>query len=239
MLFRSQAPVALLQAALALERTQRFDSAGQIYQRVIDQVTPMLDDAEGERETELEGILATAYFRLAYTANRFFDYDRAVENYLQIADSRRFQQSTDTDMPERITDALINAARILEFQQNYRRAAEYYQRAAERLTDPADQRNARYRVAEMAFKSEQWSNAAREMQSFIDRYRNDRAATELVVQAYHRIAAARREQRARESTQRDALQDVVNAFQRMNGEPGSIAAEYAAESRFKIGRAHV
>ncbi|GAB5548608.1 MAG: hypothetical protein SangKO_083680 [Sandaracinaceae bacterium] len=229
-----QAPVALLQAALALERTQRFDSAGQIYQRVIDQVTPMLDDAEGERETELEGILATAYFRLAYTANRFFDYDRAVENYLQIADSRRFQQSTDTDMPERITDALINAARILEFQQNYRRAAEYYQRAAERLTDPADQRNARYRVAEMAFKSEQWSNAAREMQSFIDRYRNDRAATELVVQAYHRIAAARREQRARESTQRDALQDVVNAFQRMNGEPGSIAAEYAAESRFTL-----
>ena len=106
--------------------------------------------------------------------------------------------------------------------------------AAERLTDPADQRNARYRVAEMAFKSEQWSNAAREMQSFIDRYRNDRAATELVVQAYHRIAAARREQRARESTQRDALQDVVNAFQRMNGEPGSIAAEYAAESRFTL-----
>ncbi|HJL16243.1 MAG TPA: tetratricopeptide repeat protein [Sandaracinaceae bacterium LLY-WYZ-13_1] len=229
-----QAPIALLQAGLALERTQRFDSAGRLYQRVIDEVTPKLADAEGERETELEGILATAYFRLAYTANRFFDYERAVDNYRQIADSDRFERSDDEDMPERITDALINAARILEYQQDYRRAASYYQRAADRLTDPEAKRNALYRVAEMEFKSRDWRSAIGAMRSFIDRYRNDRAARELVVQAQYRIAQIREEQDARQSTQESALEDVVQIYDRVNGEPGSMAAEYAARSRFQL-----
>lgn len=228
------APRALLQAGVALERTQRFDSAGRIYTRVIEEVTPMLAEAEGERETQLEGILATAYFRLAYTANRFFDYDRAVENYRQIADSDVFARSSDEQMPERITDSLINAARILEYQQNYRQAAVYYQRAADRLTDPNEVRDARYRVAEMAFKRGDWAGTRREMTSFIDRYRNDGAATELVVQAYDRIAQSHVEQRNRESTIRTARQAVVSAYDRMNGQPGSIAAEYAASNRFAI-----
>src|SRR5690606_18549069 len=124
---------------------------------------------------------ATAYFRLAYTANRFFDYDRAVENYLQIADSARFARSTEPSMPEQITDSLINAARILEYQQSYTRAATYYARAADRLTDAADQRSARYRIAEMAFKSRNWSNAVSAMETFINRYSNDASATELLV----------------------------------------------------------
>lgn len=227
-----QAPLALLKAGIALERTQRFDSAGRLYQRVIDEVTPLLSGASGQRLTDLEGILATAYFRLAYTANRFFDYDRAVENYLAIADSQRFARSQDPEMPGRITDALINAARILEFQQNYRRAAEYYARAADRLTDPAEQRSARYRIAEMAFKARDWARAIREMQAFISRYDNDRSAVELVVQANWRIAQAREEQRA--STYRAALQDTVNAYDRLGGQPGTMAAEYAAHSRFLL-----
>jgi len=228
------APRALLQAGVALERTQRFDSAGNIYERVIEEVTPMLAEAEGERQAELENILATAYFRLAYTANRFFDYDRAVENYRQIADSQVFQDSQDPQMPERITDSLINAARILEYQQDYRQAATYYQRAADRLEDPAEVRDARYRVAEMAFKREDWGAARSAMRSFIDRYRNDRSAAELVVQAHDRIAQSHVEQRSRESTLRQARQDVVSSYDRMGAQPGSIAAEYAASNRFAI-----
>lgn len=229
-----QAPLALLQAGLALERTQRFESAGRLYQRVIDDVTPLLRDADGARETELEGILATAYFRLAYTANRFFDYERAIDNYRQIADSQRFANSRDTDMPERITDSLINAARILEYQQDYSRAATYYERAAGRLADPAEARSARYRVAEMAFKARNWRNALEAMSSFIDRYQNDRSAAELVVQAQYRIAEIREAQSARESTLRSSLQDVVSVYDRVGGQPGSMAAEYAARSRFRI-----
>jgi TolA-binding protein len=234
------APRALVQAGLALERTQRFDSAGRLYQRVIDEVSPRLARAQGEERTQLEGIIATAYFRLAYTANRFFDYDRAVQNYLQIADSPDFQRSQDPDMPGRITDSLVNAARILEYQQNYRRASEYYARAADRLSDPGEQRTARYRVAEMAFNIARASSAPRDwnaaiaaMQTFVSRYGNDRAATEQVVQAQWRIAEARLAL-AQQSQHRTALQDVVNAYDRLGGQPGSMAAEYAANSRFLI-----
>jgi cellulose synthase operon protein C len=226
-----QAPLALLQAGLALERTQRYDSAGRLYQRVIDDVTPLLARAEGARRTELEGILASSYFRLAYTANRFFDYDRAIENYLEIADSQRFASSQDPEMPQRITDALINAARILEFQQDYRRAATYYTRAADRLADPGEQRTARYRVAEMAFKTRDWNRAIREMRAFIDRYGNDRAAAELVTLATYRIAQARLETRDRNLV--EARRDVVNVYNRLGGQAGSQAAEYAAESHFR------
>lgn len=235
-----QAPLALVQAGLALERTSRYDSAGRLYQRVIDEVTPRLARAEGEERTQLEGILATAYFRLAYTANRFFDYDRAVQNYLAIADSQAFQRSQDPEMPARITDALVNAARILEYQQNYRRAAEYYQRAADRLSDTGEQRAARFRVAEMSFniarassQSRDWNSAISTMQSFISRYGNDRSATEQVVLAYWRVAQAREALR-QENPHRSALQDVVSSYDRLGGQPGSMAAEYAANSRFLV-----
>lgn len=229
-----QAPQALLQAGLALERTQRFDSAGRLYQRVIDEVTPLLARAEGPRRTQLEGILATAYFRLAYTANRFFDYDRAIDNYRQIADSSTFAASQDPEMPERITDSLINAARILEYQQQYAEAATYYGRAADRLREPADQRSARFRVAEMSFKRRDWTGAIREMQAFIDRYRGDRAASELLILAHQRIAQVREAQAARQTTINEALQEVVRAYDRFGGQPGTLGAEYAAESRFRL-----
>src|SRR5690606_16676406 len=149
-------------------------------------------------------------------------------------DSQRFARSTHAEMPGQITDSLINAARILEYQQEYRRASTYYQRAAERLTDTAEQRNARFRVAEMAFKSRDWSGAVTAMQAFINRYSGDRSATELLVLAHHRIAQAREEQRAREASQREALEAVVRAYDRFGGQPGSMAAEYAASSRFRL-----
>jgi cellulose synthase operon protein C len=53
-----------------------------------------------------------------------------------------------------------------------------------------------------------------------------------VVQAYWRIAEARRAARNREAEITSSLNDVVNAFSRSGQAPGSMAAEYAANSRF-------
>ena len=77
-------------------------------------------------------------------------------------------------MPEWREGALINAAKILEYQQQYARAAEYYARAADTMRDPNEQRVARYRVAEMQFKLGQWTKAVTEMRAFITRYQNDK-----------------------------------------------------------------
>ena len=227
-----QAPLALEKAAIALERTSRFESAGRLYQRIIDEVGPR-KGVTPEEQAQFDAILANAYFRLAFNANRFFDYDRAVENYRMLADSKRFEASTDPRIPEWREGALINAAKILEYRQEYARAAEYYTRAAALLRDPAEARAARYRIAEMAYKLEQWQRATTEMRTFIDRYRNDKDAGELVVQAYARIAEARQAlKQTREYN--GALLDVVSAFERSGQKPGTYAAEYAAQSRFQL-----
>jgi TolA-binding protein len=227
------APRALIQAAVALECTGRNESASRLYQRVVDEVGPRRA-SEPEAEQRLDSILATAYFRLAFAANRFFDYDRAIENYRVLADSDRFARSQATGLAQIRTDALINAARILEYQQDYTRAAEYYRRITQTAgASPEDQRNAAYRFAEMSFKRRDWNGTTRDMRAFIDRYQRDAEAGELVVQAYWRIAQAKQALRQARDY-RAALQAVVDAFPRSGQARGSMAAEYAAQARFEI-----
>lgn len=233
------APDALVRAAIALECTSRYESASHLYERVIDEVGPRQASASVTQE-QLDSILATAYFRLAYTANRFFDYERAVQNYRTLADSQRFQRSTDPQMPGRRTDALINAARILEFEQNYTDATTYYRRVTDALASATDtesvttRRTAFYRIAEMSYERHDWNGTIRDMQAFIDRYRGDTAAGELVVQATWRIAQARQQQHASQSQINAALTAVVDAYARSGQTRGSIAAEYAANSKFLL-----
>jgi cellulose synthase operon protein C len=228
----AQAPLALEKAGIALERTSRFESAGRLYQRIIDEVGPR-QGKDPEEQKSLDAILSNAYFRLAYNANRFFDFDRAVDNYRILADSERFAKSKDPTMTERREGALINAAKILEYQQQYKRAADYYARAADILRDGNEVRAARYRVAEMAYKQKNWQQTIKEMKAFIDKYQKDSAAGELIVQAYWRIAEAKLAL-GQKKEYRTALQDVVNAFSRTKQAAGSYAAEYAANAQFVL-----
>jgi hypothetical protein len=99
------------------------------------------------------------------------------------------------------------------------------------LKDPAEKRAAYYRVAEMSYKQQRWTETVAAMQGFITRYKSDADAGELVVQAYWRIAQSRKalgKQREYET----ALADVVAAFARSGQPAGSVAAEYAAEAKF-------
>jgi cellulose synthase operon protein C len=225
-----QAPLALEKAAIALERANRSESAARLYARIIEEIGP-LSAKDPAQQQNYDGILANAYFRLAFNANRFFDYDRAIENYRILADSERFKKSQDPEMPERREGALINAARILEYQQQYGRAADYYQRASDLLKDPTEKQAAAYRVAEMSFKQNNWNDTVKKMQAFIGKYQSDPAAGELVVQAHWRIAQARKNS-GKAKDYEAALADVVSAYARSGQQPGSIAAEYAAQAKF-------
>ncbi len=225
-----QAPIALEYAATALERTSRFESAGRLYERIIDEVGPRKASSP-EDQAKLDAILANAYFRLAYNANRFFDFEKAVSNYQVLADSKRFAASDDPGIVEKREDGLINAALILENLQQYRRAAQYYTRAASTIRDPETKRTAKFRIAEMSYKQRQYPSAIRGMRQFINAYKGDPGAGELVVLAYWRIAQSFEAQRAEREYLR-ALQDVVDAFKSSGQEPGSLAAEYAAHSHF-------
>ncbi|MFT3922644.1 MAG: tetratricopeptide repeat protein [Myxococcales bacterium] len=227
-----QAPLALEKAAIALERTSRFESAARLYSRIIDEVGPR-QSKDPKEQQDLDAILSNAYFRLAYNANRFFDYDRAIENYRILADSERFKRSQDPGMSERREGALINAAKILEYQQQYARAADYYQRASEILKDPGEKMAASYRVAEMSFKQNKSSETVTKMNDFIKRYQGDPAAGELVVQAYWRIAQSKKAA-GKQKDYEVALADVANAYAKSGQQPGSIAAEYAAQAKFLL-----
>ncbi len=228
-----QAPIALEQAAVALEQTQRFDSARQIYQRIIDEVGPRTND-EPEEQLSLDRIVANAYFKVAFNANRGFDFETAVTNYRVLVDSPRFARSTDPNLVERRRDALVNTAVIFERLQRYDDATRYYRQIlASNDSDAELKRTAMYRIAEIAYNRENWNLAIREMRAFIQRYERDAAAGELVVQAYWRISQARKEMRQTRDYNR-SLQDVVTAFGRTGQQPRSIAAEYAANAQFLL-----
>jgi len=227
-----QAPLALEYAALALEATNRFDSAGQLYQRIIDEVGPREPEDEEEQKS-LDAILANAHFKLAYTASRNFDFERALENYRVLADSPRFAKSADPEVQAKRADGLVNTAVLLEQLQRYPEATRYYRRVYETVDDPATKRNALYRIAEMAYKQQRYPQAISGMREFIDRYRNDGAAGELVVQAHWRIAQSWKA-RGRTQDYRTALQAVLDAYERTGQPPGSLAAGYAAEARFTL-----
>ncbi len=228
-----EAPIALEYAARGLEETQRFDSARRLYQRIIDEVGPQQSD-EPERQEQLDSIVANAYFRVAYTAQQSFEYDAAVANYRTLVDSSRFARSSQARIQNYRRDALINTADLFLKLQRYREATQYYE---EIIASPAAnatlKREAQYAIAEIAYKQQSWSNTIRRMRSFIDRYRNDAEAGELVVQAHWRIAEARKALRQTRDY-RGALQDVVSAFGRSGQPAGSYAAEFAAHAQFLL-----
>lgn len=225
-----QAPIALEYAALALEATNRFDSAAQLYQRIIDDVGPRQPE-DPEEQRSLDAILANAHFKLAYTASRNFDFDRAVENYRVLADSPRFAESSDPEVQSKRIDGLVNSAILLEQLQRYSEATRYYRRVYETVEDQATKRNALYRIAEMAYRQQRYPQAIAAMRRFISVYGDDGEAGELVVQAYWRIAQSWKAQ-GRTRDHLAALRDVTQAFDRTGQPPGSIAAGYAAEARF-------
>jgi len=225
-----QAPIALEYAALALEATNRFESAGQLYQRVIDEVGPR-EAADAEEQESLDAILANAHFKLAYTASRNFDFDRAVDNYRVLADSQRFAKSSVPEVQSKRADGLVNSAILLERLQRYPEATQYYRRVHNTVGARGTKRNALYRIAEMAYKQRRYPQAISGMRDFIKAYGNDGEAADLVVQAYWRIAQSWKA-RGRMGDYRSALKDVTTAYERTGQPAGSIAAGYAAEARF-------
>jgi hypothetical protein len=90
---------------------------------------------------------------------------------------------------------------------------------------------ASFRVAEMSFKQQKWNDTVTKMKEFIGRNQGNPDAGELVVTAYWRIAQARKAS-GKQKDYELALADVVTAFGKSGQQPGSMAAEYAAQAKF-------
>jgi tetratricopeptide (TPR) repeat protein len=227
-----EAPKALIFAANALTRAGRPTTAQEIYRRVIRDVGDRRG-ADEDEQAELDKIMAESFFRLAAAARSGFEFEVALENYRILADSPRFANTQNAEVREWRGDALVNSALLLQQLGRYREATTYFTRVAQSTTDEDARRNARYAIAEMAYSQRSYSDAVRDYRAFITTYQRDAAAGELVVQAYWRIAQIRLALNQQREYQ-TGLADVVRAYAASGQEPGSMAAEYAANARFLI-----
>lgn len=227
-----EAPLALEKAALALERTERYESAANLYQRIIDEVGPLRATSPSQQE-RLDAILANAYFRLGVTSDRFLDFDRALASYKMLVDSERFKRSEASFVKERREDSVINTALLLERVQRYDDAERYYLLTQRMVTDPAVVRTAQFRRALMSVRQKDCAEARDRFEAFLSgQSAKDPAAAPLRVEAAWEIAACSR--RLSSSSYEAALTRVVDVFKRSGLESGSVAAEFAARAQYTL-----
>jgi TolA-binding protein len=209
-----EAPNALNNAALAYEKTDRFDSAMQVWRRIVD-------------EYPESQFVDTARFRLAYNAYRFFEYDEAINHFQILA-----KNSKSADIRR---DSILNTAQILTNTEQYDKAAPYWRQYAEPGVAPDSRHRAEagFRAAEMSYKQKNWSATIRDMRAYISEYKSVADAGPYRVHAAYYIAEAEKAQRNTNNYYK-ALEGVLSEFQTSGEAAGSASAEYAAEARFRL-----
>jgi len=159
---------------------------------------------------------------------RFFNFKNAVTNYLILADGPRFAKD------KHRTDAIYNAAQILEYDQSYSQAALLFLRyALQPGVKPADAAEAYFRAGLIYGKMNDFNQMVKVMRDFPDRYGNVKGQRERAVEALYRIAKVA-EKRNMWPTARKYYQRVTQEFSVRRLPPAGDAAEYAAEGSFKL-----
>ncbi|MDJ0761781.1 MAG: tetratricopeptide repeat protein [Myxococcota bacterium] len=205
---------ALHNAALAYEIAQRFDSAMKLYGRIVTEYP----------QSEFVG---KCLFQQASAANNFFEYDKAVENYRILADEERFR-----DYENRVV-SIYNAAYILTNLQSYMEAIPYWERYAREEADETKSVEAAFNAADMYFRAKRWRKAIDAYEDFIKRQRGRTGAGPYVVKAAYRMGKADQEVRRRRMP-KEAWTQTIAHYNDLVNEPGSMSAEYAAESHFLL-----
>ena len=146
---------ALNNAAVAYENVKRYAAATKLYERIVTDYpnSKFVDDA---------------LFRTAVSYQKAFEFDKAAVSYLRLAEDKRFAASTHR------TDALYNAAVILENDQNYAKAADLFKRyAAEKTVKREDASEAFFRAAVNYEKLKDYDKANKAFSDYVKTYGND------------------------------------------------------------------
>jgi tetratricopeptide (TPR) repeat protein len=202
---------ALNNAAVAYENVKRFAAATRLYERVVTEypTSKFVDDA---------------LFRTAVSYQKAFEFDKAANSYLRLAEDSRFANSTHH------TNALYNAAIILENDQRYDKAAELFKRYAnEKSVKREDASEAFFRAALNYEKLKDHEKTKKTLNDYIRAYGNDPKGKERVLEAEFRIAQndeAQHNRTAADVMYKKIVRDGANAA------PASEQAEYAAHAAF-------
>jgi len=210
------APTALNNACVIYEKLFQFGEATKCYERLYRDYP----DSEWGRE---------ALWNASRNHYRFFEFDQAVQGYLQLADSPKFAQS------EHRKEALGLAASLLDNDQQYGRAAELYKRYSDAITEkPSDAAQAYFFACNAYEKAKDQTKQSACLKEFIRKFSSQPAASDYVVQAYMKSALIT------EKTTKDRRQ-IENAYKKVRDEfvarklpVATPAAGFAAKADFLI-----
>lgn len=212
----TDADKALNNAAVAYENSKRFESATKIYER--------LWQSYGDSPLAHE-----ALWRAAINYRRFFAFDRAVQNFLILADSQKFSTS------EHRNEAIYNAAVILENDQAYDRSAQLFLRyaAAVKATKAKEAAEAHFRAALIYEKMNDLNRMKQTLASFVKEYGSTPDQDRYIVEA-HFLTAKMARKRKDFATVEKEYRATVAEFQRRKLPEASDAAEFAANAAFDL-----
>ena len=166
-------------------------------------------------------------WRSATNYKRFFEFKKAVGNYLILADAPRFAQDDNR------TNAIYNAAVLLENDQDYSKAAQLFLRYADQVGKPKDAAEAYFRAGMIYGKMNNFSKMTKVMREFPRRYGSVPGQAARAVQATFRIGdeANKRKQWSQASRYYRAS---IDEFSKRGLQPATDAAEFAAQAAFQL-----
>jgi tetratricopeptide (TPR) repeat protein len=208
------AAAALNNAAVCYEESKRFESATRLYERLW----------QNYRKSQYAG---ESLWRAAINYNRFFAFDRAVQNFLILADSQQFK-----DSPHRQT-AVLNAANILENDQAYERAARLFLRYSTLAKNTKEAAEAYFRAALIYKKMGDFPNLVKTFRQYSRLYGSVAGLEANNVEAPFRIGEAA-QARGDMLTAKKYYRLAIAEFNRRGLKQGSQPAEYAARAAFQL-----
>jgi len=209
----SDADKALFNAAVAYEKSMRFESATGIYEQLWQKY----------QASELAG---DALWRSAENYKRFFEFKKAVDSYLIMADAPRFAGD-----PHRV-DALYNAAAILENDQDYGRAAQLFLRYAAQVGKPQEAAESYFRAGMIYGKMGSFDQMVKVLREFPRLYGAVPGQQMRAVEAVYRIAK-NAETRGIAATASKYYKLTIQEYKQRGLQPASDGAEYAAAATFQ------
>ncbi len=229
-----QAALATYYVALAYERTGRFDTATQTYQRITRDFNNTQDTAghelTGEALTQRVNILEVSNFRAAVNLERIFDFDSSIRYYNNVVTDRRFASAA--DHASHVHDSLASIALINTNLGRWDAARAAWIAFAPRAEAGRERAEAEFRAAEMPYKASNWAVALTSLQDYLRRTPASSDTAQFRVRAQYDIALTHRSL-GNDRNYRAALREVVAVFRSSGQQPGSPAAAWAAEALFR------
>ena len=204
----------LFNAALAYQRANRSTKAALVYDRLF-------------REHPRSEFAERALVNGATASARLLDFAQALRRYLVLAEAPRFAKSSHR------RNAIFNAAVIYERQQNYKKAARFFQRFFELALKVDDKLVGAFRAAECLEKARQTRAASLAYSRFLRAKRklDNNAADHRVIAALATLGVLA-ERRGQTRKARRYRKQAEERFHRGGHAPGSEAASWAARAGF-------